>query len=74
MIQLLSFVYLPETYVPVILGNKARQLQQQTNDDRWHTEFDDKSHSFGHVLATNFSRPFRLLGTQPIIQIVALYI
>ncbi|RSL84949.1 hypothetical protein CDV31_016637 [Fusarium ambrosium] len=72
-VQALSFACLPETYTPVILQNRARQFRQQTKDATWHTEFDNKNQSFGRIIAANFSRPFRLLGTQPIIQIVALY-
>ena len=72
-IQVMGFFYLRETYPPKILGDKAKRLRKETGNDDLHTEFDSPDRALGRMLATSLLRPFRLLGTQPIVQVVALY-
>lgn len=38
-----------------------------------HTEWETPDRTLGKTLRTALVRPFRLLGTQPIIQFIALY-
>lgn len=72
-IQMFGVIYLRETFAPVILARKAKEIRQQTGDDRYHTEWETPDRTLGKVLKTSLGRPFRLLGTQPIIQVLALY-
>ncbi|OAG37112.1 hypothetical protein AYO21_08647 [Fonsecaea monophora] len=71
-IQVLGFIYLRETYAPKLLNDKAKRLREETGDPNYHTEWDRPDRTLGKVLRTSLVRPFRLLGTQPIIQAVAL--
>jgi hypothetical protein len=72
-IQIAGFFFLPETYGPVILGSKAKKLRKETGNENYQTESDRQHQSPGKILSTALVRPFRLLTTQPIVQILALY-
>ncbi|KAI0910976.1 polyamine transporter 3 [Ustulina deusta] len=72
-VQLSGFVFLEETYPPLILRRKRDMLRAQTGNTDLHTEFDYLDNSRIQVLKTNLVRPFRLLASQPIIQVLALY-
>lgn len=72
-IQIFGVVYLRETFVPVILSRKAQRIRKTTGDDRYHTEWETPDRTVRKVLKTSLGRPFRLLGTQPIIQVLAVY-
>ena len=73
MLQVLAFFFLRETYAPTILGRKAQVLREKTGDDNLRTEWDVKSESSGRRMRLALTRPWRLLGTQPIVQVLALY-
>lgn len=72
-IQVGGLFLLQETYAPTLLQKKAMKLRKETGDSSWHTEYDDPDRSIVKVLSTSFQRPFRLLATQPIVQVLALY-
>ncbi|KIW88869.1 uncharacterized protein Z519_10353 [Cladophialophora bantiana CBS 173.52] len=72
-IQVLGIIYLRETYAPKLLNDKAKKLRKETGNPNYHTEWDHPDRTLGKVLRTSLVRPFRLLGTQPIIQALAMY-
>ncbi|KAL2207904.1 MFS general substrate transporter, partial [Sarocladium strictum] len=72
-VQIVAFLFLPETYAPKILLQKARRLRKQTGNSKLRTKWERPDHTFGQVLRTNFVRPFRMLFTQPALQVTALY-
>ncbi|KAI7771134.1 hypothetical protein LZL87_013205 [Fusarium oxysporum] len=72
-VQILAFLFLQETYPPKILKVKARKLRKITGNGLLHTEFEQRDRSFVSLLLTNLKRPFKMLFTQPAIQITALY-
>lgn len=66
-------VFLPqETYTPVLLQRKRNKLIKETYNDAFHTKYDD-DHKLAAKLGTDFTRPFILLSTQPIVQALAIY-
>lgn len=71
-IQISGLFFLEETYAPLILRRKKANLTR-TDARNFYTEFDYLDDSRRKVLATNLVRPFRLLATQPIVQMLALY-
>lgn len=73
-IQVLGLFFLRETYAPKLLQTKAKRLRKETGNPAWHTEYDSPDRTLAKVLATNLIRPFRLLSTQPIVQVIALYL
>ncbi|KAK5023609.1 hypothetical protein LTS07_009117 [Exophiala sideris] len=72
-IQVLGLIYLRETYAPKLLAEKAKKLRQETGNPDLHTEWEHPDRTLAKVLKSSLIRPFRLLGTQPIIQALALY-
>ncbi|KAL3250624.1 hypothetical protein ABHI18_011097 [Aspergillus niger] len=75
LIQLIGLLMLRETYSPVLLARKKHRLIKQTGNTALYTERDQQHQDSHHsaVLKTALVRPFRLLFTQPIIQVLALY-
>lgn len=69
-----SFIAFRETHAQTILNNKAKDLQNSTGDDRYHTRLSslEQHNSFCATLYTHLTRPFRLLILHPIVQIQAL--
>ena len=74
LIQLIGLLWLQETYAPTLLARRARRLKIQTSNQYLYTEYDHKDGSILRVLATALMRPCKLLGTQLIIQILAIYV
>jgi multidrug resistance protein len=73
-IQIMGFFFLQETYAAEILRSKKSKLIKQTGNKELHTEFETPNRKLSKHLSAAFERPFRLLFTQPIVQILALYI
>lgn len=72
-IQISGLIFLRETYVPVLLTWKKQKLIKQTGNDNLHTPFDHPDRTLGKTLRVAFVRPFKLLGTQIILQCLAVY-
>ncbi|KAH9816985.1 Sugar transporter [Teratosphaeria destructans] len=74
LVQMLGIFTLRETYAAEILKRKKKQLIKITGNKDLYTEFDNPSRKFSQHLKTALGRPFKLLGTQPIVQVLAAYI
>jgi multidrug resistance protein len=72
-IQLAGVFFLQETYAPVLLHQKRNRLVRETGDTTLRTEFDHQDRSIGQKLRGALTRPFRLLATQLIVQVLAVY-
>ncbi|ROW06906.1 hypothetical protein VMCG_04174 [Cytospora schulzeri] len=70
-IQVFSIPFFHETYAPVLLQRRCKRLRKITNNPDLYTEHD--SVSLQTLLQTSAIRPFRLLATQPIVQVWSLY-
>lgn len=73
LIQILGLFFLQETYAPKLLGIKAKKMRKETGNELLHTEFESPELTLKVKLKTSMVRPFKLLFTQPIIQVLALY-
>ncbi|KAL8700614.1 MAG: hypothetical protein Q9201_005356 [Fulgogasparrea decipioides] len=73
LIQILGLFFLQETYAPTLLKRKAERLRKETGNEKLYTEFDNPDQSLFKKLKISTIRPFRLLGTQPIVQLIAVY-
>ncbi|KAE9961753.1 hypothetical protein BLS_001428 [Venturia inaequalis] len=62
-----------ETYAPILLKRKAAKLRKESGNPALYTEFDDPDRKLTTDLRTAFERPFRLLFTQPIVQVISVY-
>ena len=72
-IQIFGLFLLQETYPAKILHVKAKKLRQETGRQSLHTEFEHPERSLANTIRRALVRPFKFLGTQPIIQVMALY-
>ncbi|KAI9877951.1 MAG: hypothetical protein M1830_002358 [Pleopsidium flavum] len=74
LIQLSGLIFLKETYTPKLLHEKANRLRKETGNADLHTEFEHPERSLANVLKRSLVRPFILLGSQPIVQALSLYV
>lgn len=75
-IQAAGLFLLQETYAPVLLARKRDRLVRETGNAALRTEYEAQAKRQPTVvstLATALTRPFRLLATQVIVQVLALY-
>ncbi|KGO73072.1 Major facilitator superfamily domain, general substrate transporter [Penicillium italicum] len=70
----LVFVFLDETYAPVILVRKAATLRRQTRNWGIHAKQDEVEVDIKELLRNNFARPIVMLITEPILLLISLYI
>ncbi|KOS46839.1 hypothetical protein ACN38_g2147 [Penicillium nordicum] len=63
--------FLPETYSPVLLYWKAKELRRLTGDDRYRSPLEFRRATFAYRLRASLYRPFQLFMTEPIIMIHA---
>jgi MFS family permease len=66
---------LPEMYGPVLLERKARRLRKETGNDQLyhpHEKITDEL-TFESIFTKHFSRPIRMLFTEPMVTAIACY-
>lgn len=73
LVQLLAFLFLPETYAPKILSVKARKMRKESGNAKLRTEYEGPERTFWKILRTALVRPFVMLFTEPALQVTALY-
>lgn len=71
-VQLISLFFLEESYTPVLLRRKKERLLK-SGATNLYTEHDFPDDSMVQVLKTNMIRPLKMLATQPVVQVLALY-
>lgn len=69
----LDLFFLEETYPPIILINKASELRRRTKNWGIHAKQEEIEIDFRELLTKNFSRPMRLLVTEPIVLLLSIY-
>lgn len=73
MVQCFGIFFLQETYAPKLLAWKRDKLIKETGNMKLHTEYDDPNKTLWSTLRIAMQRPFRLLGTQPIVIALACF-
>ena len=68
---LLAFFFLKESYAPVILESRKENLEKDTGDK--YRVVNEDPRPFWTKMATSMMRPLRILFTQPIVFITAIY-
>lgn len=69
----LDLFFLEETYPPVILVTKAAELRRRTKNWGIHAKQEEIEIDFNELITKNFSRPMRLLFTEPIVLLLSIY-
>ncbi|PNY24009.1 transporter [Tolypocladium capitatum] len=72
-IQAVGLFLLQETYAPVLLDRRKMRLIKETGNTALRTEHDHPERTLAQALGIALTRPFRLLATQPIVQVMSLY-
>ncbi|KAH8433974.1 putative MFS transporter [Aspergillus melleus] len=70
-IQIFCLPFFRETYAPILLQKRCRRLRKCTGNLNLYTEHD--TISLAKLLSTSIVRPFKLLATQPVVQVWSLY-
>ncbi|KAI9678145.1 MAG: hypothetical protein M1817_006089 [Caeruleum heppii] len=70
---ILNLIFLEETYPPVILVAKAEELRRRTKNWGIHAKQEEIEVDFRELVEKNFSRPLRLLFTEPIVLLLSIY-
>ena len=58
-------IFVPETYHPVLLRNKAQELRRQTGEERWKAQIENLDRSILQTVLRSIYRPFLLLVFEP---------
>jgi DHA1 family multidrug resistance protein-like MFS transporter len=67
------FLFLTETYTPVLLQRKAAVIRRQTSNWGIHAKHDEVEINLHEIVNKNFTRPLRMLATEPILLLVSVY-
>lgn len=66
----LDLLFLNETYPPIVLMEKAAELRRRTMNWGIHAKQEEIEVDFTELVSKNFSRPLRLLFTEPIVLLI----
>jgi len=66
-------LFVPETYHPILLRNKARKLRKETGDERWKSTMDRNTKSIPKTIGLSLQRPFQLLFLEPMVLNLCLF-
>jgi DHA1 family multidrug resistance protein-like MFS transporter len=69
----LLFMFMEETYPPVVLINKASELRRRTKNWGIHAKQEEIEVDFKELIVKNVSRPMRILFTEPIVLLITIY-
>ncbi|KAL8761758.1 MAG: hypothetical protein Q9184_002157 [Pyrenodesmia sp. 2 TL-2023] len=69
----LNLIFLNETYPPIVLVQKAFMLRRRTLNWGIHAKQEEIEVDFRELVTKNFSRPLRLLFTEPIVLLLSIY-
>jgi MFS transporter, DHA1 family, multidrug resistance protein len=69
----ISLLFLPETYAPCILAAKAATIRRETNNWAIHAQHDTVEIDPRELIDKYFTRPLKMLITEPIILLVSLF-
>lgn len=69
----LIVLFLRESYPPVVLVAKAAELRRRTKNWGIHAKQEEVEVDIRELVTKNFSRPIRLLFTEPVILLVTIY-
>ncbi|EFX02800.1 major facilitator superfamily transporter multidrug resistance [Grosmannia clavigera kw1407] len=75
-VQCVGMVLVRETYAPVLLARRRARLTRETGNTALYTvaEREREAGGLAHTLSIALRRPFVLLGSQIIVQVLALYV
>ncbi|KAF8075787.1 MFS general substrate transporter [Lyophyllum atratum] len=73
LLQIAGFIFLRETYAPELLKRKARAMRKATGNHKLRSTFERPDRHWTAIMARGMIKPIVFLGTEPIVQVFALY-
>lgn len=70
---ILILFFLQETYPPIVLVDKAALLRRRTKNWGIHAKQEEVEVDFKELITKNFTRPLRLLFTEPVVLLLTIY-
>ena len=67
-------IFMPETYVPVLIAKKARKIRKETGNARIIANSELQKKSFRYVMTIVMTRPFRMLIHESIVTLTCMYL
>lgn len=64
-------LFVPETYKPVLLRQKAIKLRKETGDERWQAPIEKMDRSIPKTVLMSCRRPFELLFLEPMVSSIS---
>lgn len=64
---------IPETYTPVLLAKKAKEMRKRTGDERYHAAIESQNMTLSQRLESILARPFKVLFHEPMLIAITLY-
>ncbi|KAK9329453.1 major facilitator superfamily domain-containing protein [Lipomyces starkeyi] len=71
-IAIISAIFIPESYHPVLLSKKAKKLRTSTQNWAWHSRLDEWDLTVNEIVTKHLTRPFAMLMT-PIVAAMCTY-
>ncbi|KAF9695617.1 hypothetical protein EKO04_006440 [Ascochyta lentis] len=68
------FIFLPETYGPVILKHRAQKLRKETGDENIIAPIELEKTDLNHIMTVILTRPLRMLCFEPLVLFTCLYL
>jgi MFS family permease len=72
-VVLLTAIFLPEIYPPVLLARKARKMRKSTGNTAYYHPSEQNKLDVNTVVTKHLTRPLRMLTTEPIVTAIAIY-
>jgi hypothetical protein len=72
--MIIAFIFVPETYAPVILQQRAARLRVETKNWAYHATLDENPPKMGDIVTRYLLRPFQMLFLEPILLLVTIYL
>lgn len=69
----IGFIFIPETYAPVLLQRKAKRIRFETKNWAIRAPADEKKVDLKEIAENYLLRPFKMLALEPILVLVTLY-
>lgn len=69
----LIFMFVPETYHPVLLRRKAQRLRKETGNENWQAPIEKMDRSIPQTIIRSIYRPFQLLTLEPMCLNLCIY-
>ncbi|KAH8705264.1 putative MFS multidrug transporter [Talaromyces proteolyticus] len=72
--MIIAFIFVPETYAPVLLQRRAARLRVETKNWAYHAILDENPPKMGDIVTRYLLRPFQMLILEPILLLITIYL